>query len=187
MKNRTLWWAVSISTVLVLGVALRALAEPRTPVRFSGIINDYSPQNSMPTGPWEIRGAWTLTMKDESGKADFSAELTMEEGDYWVSQNTADLDTPADRNPHTHHITLIDGVVTQISGGGFQVSGPVTITKDGGFVLASSSLTVKITGGTAVEFSNIKLTFTAPAATHFGSQAINGVVRKVKYSEQDLR
>jgi len=185
MKNRTLWWAVSISLALALAVAIGALAEPRTPVHLSGLINDYGPQDSNPVGPWEIRGAWELTLKNESAKADFSAELTMEEGDYWQSQNLGDLNTPASRSPHTHHITLVDAVVTQNSAGGFSLTGPPTITKDGTAVLPSSNLTVTISGGTTVPFSNISLTFTGPAMNHFGSQAIHGVVRKVKYSEQD--
>jgi hypothetical protein len=186
MKSKKLWWVVGICAVMALAAAIGALAEPRTPAYFSGLINDYSPQNSKPVGPWEIRGAWSLTTKDECSKADFSAELTMEEGDYWLSQNLGSLDTPGDRTPHTHHITLVGGVVTRPSGGGLEVSGgTLTVTKDGAVVLASSSLTVAITGGTTVEFSNITLTFTGPATMHFGPQAIHGVVRKVNYHQRD--
>jgi hypothetical protein len=43
-----------------------------------------------------------------------------------------------------------------------------------------SSLTVCVTGGTQVEFSNITLVFGAPASGHFGSQPINGAVRARK-------
>jgi hypothetical protein len=50
-----------------------------------------------------------------------------------------------------------------------------------------SQLQVCIAGGTDepnVPFSNITLVFQKPAAAHFGSQAIHGVVRKVKYSDR---
>jgi hypothetical protein len=186
MKTKTFSWAACATSVLVLAVAIVALAEPRTPERFSGTINDYSPVNSMPPGPWEIRGSWDLVLKGESGKADFSAELTMEEGDYWFSQNvTADDPSPA-RAAHTHHITLVDGAITRTSTGGYELTGPVTATKDGVAVaaLASSSAVIVISGGTTVEFSNVTLTLTGPATGHFGTQPIHGVVRKVKYCER---
>jgi hypothetical protein len=40
------------------------------------------------------------------------------------------------------------------------------------------TLTVGVTGGTQVAFSNITLVFGMPASGHFGSQAINGAVRR---------
>jgi hypothetical protein len=43
-----------------------------------------------------------------------------------------------------------------------------------------SQLTVCITGGTQIEFSNITLVFGEPASGHFGSQPINGAVRKAE-------
>jgi hypothetical protein len=46
----------------------------------------------------------------------------------------------------------------------------------------SSMLQVCVTGGDEIRYSvtdsNITLVFTGPAATHFGPQAIHGVVRK---------
>lgn len=76
------------------------------------------------------------------------------------------------------------GTVTPITGG-FEVSGPVTITKDGSPApFSPSELHVDITGGTSVEFSNIRLMFLGDPITsatiHFGTQAIHGVVRKSK-------
>jgi len=183
MNSKAFSWAVRFAMVLVLAVATGAMAQTGTPVHFSGIINDYSPSNVSPMGPWEIRGQWTLTLKGESGKADFSAVLTMERSDYWVSTNFQDPTNPSLRSAHTHHITIEDGIVTPITGG-FEVSGPVTITKDGSPApLSASTLTVDITGGTSVEFSNVTLTFhngVGGATAHFGTQAIHGVVRKSK-------
>jgi hypothetical protein len=51
----------------------------------------------------------------------------------------------------------------------------------------SSSLQVCISGGDEIPYSvtnsNITLVFSGPAATHFGSQAIHGVVRKPPVDE----
>jgi len=183
MKSRALWSSIRIITVLVLAVVTGALAQAPTPVHFSGVINDYSPATTVtPPGPWEIRGPWTLTLKEECGKADFSSALTMVLSDY--SRNPSNVDTTSgagSRTQHTHHITIKDGIVTRIPTGGFEVSGPVTITKDGSPApLTSSMLYVDITGGTSVEFSNITLRFEGGATVHFGPQAIHGVVRNAK-------
>jgi hypothetical protein len=158
--------------------------DPPPPVHFSGVINDYTPSNVTPAGPWEIRGPWTLTLEGASGKADFSATLTMALSDYTRTPSNVDTTSgPTSRMQHTHHITMEDGVVTQITGG-FEVSGPVSITKDGSPApLTASTLVIDITGGTTVEFSNITLTFeggTMGAPKHFGPQAIHGVVRTTK-------
>ena len=42
----------------------------------------------------------------------------------------------------------------------------------------SSTLTIGVTGGTRVTYSNISLTLGSDAAGHFGTQAVNGVVRR---------
>jgi hypothetical protein len=176
MNSKAFWWAVRMIVVLVLAVATGAPAQIPTPVHFAGLINDYSPLTVKPTGPWEIRGQWTLTLEGVSGTADFSAALTMVRSDYWVSQNLGDLDTPSARSPHTHHITLAGGVVTPIMGG-FRVSGPATVLVNGSPASFSpSTLVIDITGGTSVAYSNITLTFEDGATGHFGSQAIHGVV-----------
>ena len=188
MNSKAFSWAVRFAMVLVLAVATGALAEPGTPVHFSGIINDYSPSNVMPVGPWEIRGQWTLTLNPETGKADFSAALNMERSDYWVSTNFQDPTNPSLRSAHTHHITIKGGSVTPINGG-FEVSGPITITKDGSPApFSPSELHVDITGGTSLKFSNITLMFQGDAKSaivHFGTQAIHGVVRKTSGAQPD--
>jgi hypothetical protein len=177
MKSKTYSHAVR-SGVLMLAITAGSLAQTPTPMQFSGVINDYSPSATTPMGPWEMRGPWTLTFNGDSSKASFSATLTMELSDY--TRNSSNIDSTSGataRMQHTHHITIEDGAVTQIATGGFQVTGPVTITKDGSPApLAASTLTVSITGGTNVEFSNITLQFEGGATVHFGSQLIHGVI-----------
>lgn len=206
MKNRTLWWAVSISLVLALAVAIGALAGPRTPDQFSGIINDYTPASGI-SGPWEMHGTWSLKLNEESGKADFFAVMTMEHPDSWIAANpgtptTPNIDNPVKRNPHTHHIVMTDAMVsydptvcptdspsTTVR---FLLTGPASVTGNGSpapFQVAKglSTLQVCVTGGTDVQYSNVTLSFASlsPASGHFGSQAIHGVVRTVRYVEED--
>jgi hypothetical protein len=79
---------------------------------------------------------------------------------------------------------LVDGAVTFLPGGGIEVTGPATITANGNFPPPfgpSSTLTIEITGGNGVPYSNLKVTFIGDAQTQFGMQAVNGVVRGVRY------
>jgi hypothetical protein len=145
---------------------------------FVGCFNDYTPQNV--GGPWEVRGQWFLALDRESGTADFSAALTMVHSDLGVTNG--DLNNPKARAAHTHHITLVGGTVTALTNG-FRVTGTATITGNGNYPPpfgGSSSLQIDITGGNTVTFSNIQMSLMGDAATHFGSQPINGVVRSVK-------
>ena len=179
MNSETLWRAVYYAGFLMLPLTTGAVAQTPLPTQFSGVINDYSPATTVtPMGPWEMRGPWTLTLNGASGTADFTATLTMELSDY--TRNSSNIDTTTGssaRMQHTHHITMEGSAVTQISTGGFQLNGPVSITKDGSPApLAASTLTVTITGGTSVGFSNITLAFAGGATVHFGSQLIHGVV-----------
>lgn len=183
MNSRAFSWAIRFAMVLVLAVATGAMAEPGTPVHFSGIINDDSPSNVGPMGPWEILGQWTLTLKGESRKADFSAALAMERSDYWVSTNFQDPTNPSLRSAHTHHITIEDGIVTPITGGGRSERPGHHYERRGPTPFSPSELHVDITGGTSLQFSNITLMFEGDAKSataHFGWQAIQGVVRKSK-------
>jgi hypothetical protein len=163
--------------ILMLVVASGVPAQTAAPTQFSGVIEDYTPATNTPAGPWEMRGPWTLTLNAD-GKADFSAELTMELSDY--TRNPSNIDSTSgasSRMQHTHHITMQGGTVTQISTSGFAVSGPVNITKDGSPApLAASTLSVDILGGTSVQYSNITLQFQGGGTVHFGSQLIHGVI-----------
>ena len=178
MKSRIFWYAIRGGMVLMLAAATGVLAQTPAPTQFSGVIEDYTPSTSTPAGPWEMRGPWTLTLNTASSTANFSAELTMELSDYTRNPSNIDVTSGANgRMQHTHNIAIQGGTVTQIATGGFEVTGPASITKDGSpATLAASTLTVEIVGGTAVGFSNITLQFQGGATVHFGSQLIHGVV-----------
>ena len=69
---------------IAMAVAAMVLAQAQDlrPVRFSGVINDYSP-STVSGGPYEIRGDWSLDV--HGGTADFSADLNMETSDYGIT------------------------------------------------------------------------------------------------------
>jgi hypothetical protein len=198
MNSNAFSW-MTRTLILVFAVGIGAVAQ--NPVHFSGIINDFTPAHDAkgnPTGPWELHGEWNLNLNGDSGTAGFSAVMTMENSDYWLSINPnppADPDVPATRNPHAHHITMVGAAVTfdtsvcpankPATTTGFVVTGMASIAGNGspapfqsGGVL--SPLQVCVTGGTVLQSSNITLVFSAPASGHFGSQAIRGAVRTTK-------
>lgn len=191
--------------VVVVAVGISALAQKQNSVHLSGIINDFTPAHDAKgnsSGPWELHGVWRLDLKGDSGTAEFSAAVTMESSDYWLLINPnppADPDSPATRTPHSHHITMKDAQVTwdpsEVASGcptasykpptttGFMVTGSASVTGNGGYAPfapqgQTSPLTVCVTGGSQVEFSNVTLVFGLPASGHFGSQPINGAVRR---------
>ncbi len=176
MKSQTKLRALCCGMVILL-MASGALAQTPTQVSFSGSIADFTPASVAPAGPWQIQGQWSLMLKGQSGMADFSAVLTMVRSDLWVSSTNADVNNPAARTPHTHHVTLQDGVVTFTSNG-FRVDGTATVTGNGNPAPfgGTSPIEIEITGGSSVAFSNIKVTFGAPAAGHFGTQPLEGAV-----------
>jgi hypothetical protein len=187
MSSKAFERATRIIPVLVL-TSIAALSQNATPRGLSGVINAYSPQTTTTTGttttttgPYEIRGPWSLKVKGDSAKADFSAALNMELSDGWViTQNNSNFD-PNARGAHTHHVTLIDGDVTTTSTGGLLITGTATIMLNGSPAPVSPSpLTIEISGGTDVQFSNIALTFDTPGSKHFGTEPLPGVVRRVK-------
>jgi hypothetical protein len=179
MKSKSWMWASGIIGLLVVAGVSGVIAGTRAPNHFVGLINDYTAV-AAGTGPWEVRGPWTLDVNEKTGKAEFSAAVTMELTDFALSG--ANIGTSG-RTQHTHHLTVVGGTVTSITGG-FEVTGPVTITKDGGAApmsIQGSSLVIDVTGGTLVEFSNIAITFEDGAAGHFGTTALHGVVRKATF------
>jgi hypothetical protein len=194
MKIKAAGWMVRV--IAVLGLATGTVAFAQLPQRalFQGTLNDYTPASPPVSGPWEVRGAWSLVVNGRTNKADFSAALTMERSDQGAIANaptpptgTNPLDNPALRSAHTHHITLLNGKIARITNG-FTVMGPATITKDGVFpppfgpVLPT--LTITITGGVPnvkgdVVFSNISVVFGPPGDMHFGTNPLHGVIRSV--------
>ena len=106
MNSNISKWAVRMFAVSVLALPFAALAQAPKPDHFKGIINDYTPATGV-SGPWEMHGVWSLKLKRDSGKADFSAVMTMEHPDSWIALNPGNppnppnIDNPAARSPHT--------------------------------------------------------------------------------------
>ena len=194
MMIKAIGWGRNIIAVLGLAAGTVALAQLPQRALFQGTLNDYTPAGAPVSGPWEVRGHWSLDVNGRTNKADFSAALTMERSDQGAIANaptppsgTNPLDNPALRSAHTHHITLLNGKIARITNG-FTVTGPATITKDGVFpppfgpVLPT--LTITITGGAPnvkgdVVFSNITVAFGPPGDMHFGMNPLHGVIRTV--------
>ena len=198
MKSKTLTAAARMLSLLLLVSGTCALAQGRRPVHFSGLINDYSPLSATVKGsPWEMHGQWSMDLHPGWRSADFSADMTM--SGYGRTESGAVDPTQPLANPHTHHIRLTNASITWDMTGcptyltpvptmGFQLNGTVSLLTGNGSNAPfetnppSSTLQVCVTGGNDVPFSvpdsNITLVFAGPATTHFGPQAIHGVVRK---------
>lgn len=197
MKSKSLTSAVRGISLILLVSATCASAQERRPVHFSGLINDYSPLSASVKGsPWEMHGQWSMDIRPEWGTANFSADMTMS-GYGKTSAGAVDPIQPL-VNPHTHHIRLTNVRITWDMDGcpryqapipttGFQLNGTVTLLTGNGSIAPfetdppSSTLQVCITGGNDGRYtlpeSNITMVFGGPATTHFGPQAIHGVVR----------
>lgn len=184
--------------VLVAGLAGIASAQNLN-MQFGGIINDYSP-STVSGGPWEIRGQWSLNLQGNTGVANFTAALTMETSDYGITDSTAvDPTNTTTRTAHTHHLVMTNATVSYdtsvcpannpaTTGAGIVVTGTLNAAGNGSPApfesKGSSTLQVCILGGTQVEFSNVSLVFSGAASSHFGPQAIHGVVSQLTTSRQ---
>ena len=209
MKSNVFSWMIRIIAVVALVVATGAQAQAPMPEHFSGTISDYTPSipstkpNTPPTPPYEMRGQWSLHLDRRTGKADFSAIIAMEFSDYWLlTTPNVDPTNSALRGQHTHHITMTGAMLSDASAcppylapvptnPGFAVTGMADITGNGSAAPFQtkgglSAMQVCINGGAEIEFSNISLVFQtgAPAIAHFGSQAIHGVVRFPRKSDE---
>jgi hypothetical protein len=144
-------------------VAQRQPQGPPTPqTRVEGQIHDFTAALDA-SGPWEISGEWSLFL-NPSGRVAFEAALNMVR-----AENTT-------RQSHTHHVGLTEGDVTPITGG-FRITGIAVITLNGALAgFSGSPITIDLTGGEALRFSNVKVTFGGGASGHFGDQPIDGVV-----------
>ncbi len=183
MKSKRFSLVMASIAMLILSWSPGTVARAEQPLYLSGVINGFSPASVTPPGPWEVHGTWSLMIDPHSQTADFSADLTMERSDLWVSANAQDPNNTALRMSHTHHIALQHVKITTIPNG-FQLSGTATITKDGSPApFNPAPLQVDFTGGTSLLISNVALTFLNPstgnnASVHFGSLPILGVVGK---------
>ncbi len=199
--------ALAAGSVGAAGLTLAADDVPRPPDHLTGLINDFTPSSvngvTIKGGPWEMHGKWTLELNEFSQTATFSAEMSMETGDFMNASPTFD---PGMLNAHTHHISVTDAKIvpgyagcpssvapTPLTTTGFQIQGTAHVTGNGqpapfevpagvpnptASQLIASPVTICITGGTRVEYANITIAFGAPASSHFGPQAIHGVVVK---------
>jgi hypothetical protein len=201
MKNQALRWAARGFAVLAaaslggLTVAQAGDRErpPPSPVHYNGLINDYTPSAAVvKNGPYQMSGKWSLDVDVRRGTAKFSAVMNMETSDFGIIQGNLSPDDPKSRGAHTHHIVMTDGVVNSSSDwmticpafspvitDGFVITGTAFITGNGGPApFGASPITLCILGGENVKFSNITFAFGAKANTHFGSQAIHGVITR---------
>lgn len=191
MKKQLLGRAL-IASALVVGALSTAQADgPPPAVHFTGLLSDYTTMSSSISGsPYEIRGKWTLDVDPWHSTARFSASLVMETSDYGVTQGVGNPTDPGSRIPHTHHISLTDGKVTEQDWatscpsykipvkGGFVIRGSAYIAGNGSAppFPPVSPVTICVLGGDHVEFSNITVLFGAPANGHFGTYPLHGVV-----------
>ena len=175
--------------ILIMGPVGVTDAHPddrsRLPQNFSGLLNDYTPPApTVAGGPYEMHGKWSLHLRNRAATI-FTAEMTMETADF---ANTDPTHDPTKLGPHTHHISVTDGVVHDDPtdtinwkthcptfkppvSDGFVVTGTAFITGNGGNPPFGnpSHVTICILGGTQnatiagaqafVEFSNFTLTF----------------------------
>ena len=109
MNCKAFTWTLRFIAVLVFAVSTGAQAQAPSPRHFSGIINDYTPATGV-AGPWELHGTWSLKLKGDSGKADFSAVLTMEHPrlldsrEPRYSSDHSNVDNPGDtQSSHSPH------------------------------------------------------------------------------------
>jgi hypothetical protein len=205
MKSKILVSALCLLPLLVPAMAKNSSAQGvRGPVHFGGVLNDYTQADPTVKGsPWEMHGQWSLDLHEWGDSADFYADMTM--SDYGSTNGTLDS-TKGGQAAHTHHIRLTNVRVTwnmtgcpayptPVTIGGFQLNGTVSLITGNGSVAPfettppSSMLQVCVSGGTEVPFSNMTMVFQGPATTHFGTQAIHGVVRKppIKEGQDDGR
>ncbi len=172
MGIRSAYRIVCLASIAVLAaMSGGATAQEQPALRLSGLINDYSAGQG---GPWHLNAQWELMVRGGSGRADFSAAVAMVRSDLWVVLNQTDPADTEGRMPHTHHVTLVDGTVTALANG-FRITGTATATGSGNPAFTAPAQ-IDITGGSAVQYSNIAVTFGTPASNHFGTNPLNGVV-----------
>ena len=150
--------------VLAIALALshQGAAQESTPQKLGGLIDHYTAPLDA-NGPWHISGEWSVWVRGDSGRGDFSAALNMVRSDSAV------------RQPHTHHVTIDDGEVVSTETS-FTISGTATVTGNGNLAF-TSPVEVVVSGGNAVAYSNVSVRFTGAAGVgHFGADAVRGVV-----------
>ena len=161
MRNTVFVRALSFITIIV-ALTAQGLAQPSAH-QLGGTINDYTAALD-PSGPWHITGVWSLKLSGGSGKGDFIAALNMVRADNPV------------RAAHTHDVSLLDADVVPLANG-FRLIGGAVLTSNGNLAgFTGSTVDIQATGGSAVQFSNVAVTFGGASTAHFGDQPLHGVV-----------
>jgi len=162
IKNRIAW-----VFVVCMALSIQGAAQSAAETKAEGLIADYTADLDG-QGPWRVLGEFAVVQMGRSGKADFSASLSMVRADN------------SSRSPHTHHVGLTDGDVTPIAGG-YRITGAAVIAGNGNLAgFSGSRIVVDIVGGNAVPQANIRLTFLDGAVAHFGSDPLDGVVTRAR-------
>jgi hypothetical protein len=168
MQKQIVWRVLALA-VLTLALSTHGVAVAQgggdglSQIRLQGLINDYTADLDG-GGAWHIVGQWSAHVQGGREKATFYAALAMVRADT----------TP--RQSHTHHVWINDGVVTAVPFG-YQITGNAVATGSGNAAgFSGSRVTVTITGGNAMPFSNVSVVFGDGAAGHFGAEPVDGVV-----------
>jgi len=166
MRSKTLF-RTAILAILVMASSGHPLAQSPLQTKYEGTITDYV--QALGT-TWLVSGDWSLELEGQSGTGEFKASLSM-----FDTANPAAV-------AHTHHVTLSRGELVvsddwSAPGTRFTVSGEGLVTGNGGPSYPGAPVSVAITGGDAVTYSNIRLTLGGDAAAHFGPAALGGVVK----------
>jgi hypothetical protein len=157
-RSKTARIALLAAVALAVVAPIPAMAQGN---KLHGQINDYTdPSNS--AGAWHVSGPWSAKVAGDSGKGEFTASLGM-------------VRVGSGASPHAHHVLLLDASVTATDTG-YVLAGPATITSNGNAAMAGSIVTVELTGGGEVLPAAVRITFEGPAAGHFGTAPLDGVV-----------
>ena len=81
------------------------------------------------------------------------------------------------RSYRHEHDPVRAGILAWLDANGYRITGNSVMTGNGSLAgFNGSPVTVEITGGSAMPFSNLSITFFGGAANHFGTGTIKGVV-----------
>lgn len=203
MKGIFSWWKLSALILLGCVAGSAALAQRPGPDHFTGVINDYPVSlSSSGVTVWELRGPWSLDLHGDSGRADFSAALTMEYSDIYLGSVAAA--TSDSRHQHTHTITMKDATTMESTGDCpsgitpyptytwlFEVTGMADVTGNGGSPFGGPVPLQVCIGGCpdlhdiTMVFKNLPDDAPSPATSHFGIQPIHGVISGVRLRNRD--